>query len=69
MREIWCVCAINDINLNVVHTPGQQLIDSADALSRYNLGGVFRARVKPLRNHGVHIISLSPDLFNISPDL
>ena len=68
-KEIWCVCAINYINLNIVHTPGEQLTNSADVFSRYHLEGVFRDRVKTLRNHGVPIISLSPDLFNLSPDL
>ena len=68
-REIWCVCAINDINLNVVHTPGEQLIDSADALRWYHLGVVFMAQVKTLRNHSIRIISLWLDLFNLSPDL
>ena len=69
MREIWCVCVINDINLNVVYTPGEQLTDSADVLSWYHMGGVFRAQVKTLRNHGIHKISLSHDLFNLSPYL
>ena len=41
IREVWSTCTVNDIALSVVHTPWEQLIDSADALSEYHLRGVF----------------------------
>ena len=41
-REIWLHCATWDVTLVVGHGPGESLTLAADALSRYDLGQVFR---------------------------
>ena len=68
-RYIWWTCTVNNITLSVVHIPGEQLTDSADALSQYHLEEMFKDRVHTLSCHCMHIIPVSHALFKLSPDL
>ena len=47
-RDIWLTYATWDIALAISHIPGERLRHTADALSRYHLGAVYRKRVHHL---------------------
>ena len=69
-REIWLLCAQQDISLQVSHIAGAQLTQSADALSRLHLGPPYSQCVDMFLSKAS--ISLSPvptTLFNISTDI
>ena len=68
-RELWMACAVHDITLTFTHTPGDSLVSTADALSRYHLGGVYQDRVQRLVRAGVKILTVSDELFSLSADL
>ena len=40
-NEIWLPCTIDDITLTFSHTPGEQLVDTPDALSHVHKSGVI----------------------------
>ena len=39
-REIWLARAIHNVTLTCTHIPGECLVNTADALSRFHLGAV-----------------------------
>ncbi len=69
-REVWLQAANHDIDLVVKHVAGESLLPTADALSRFHLGGIFRDRVHDLIDkHSVTMISVPTHLFSLSPEL
>ena len=68
-REIWLLCTIHDITPSCVHTPRDQLTDTADTLSHYHMGGMFRDRVHQIMNQGVRRVPISDVCFELSPAL
>jgi hypothetical protein len=68
-REAWLTAALHDITLEVRHIPGEQLSDTADALSRQHLGGQFRDKVEHLRSTGIQMVALNKQCLAFSPDL
>ena len=64
-RETWLACALNDITLICTHTPGDSLLSTGDALSRFNLGGIYKDRVHELVRQGVHLKSVSDVMFSL----
>lgn len=47
-QEMWITCAIWDITLAVGHIPGESLMATTDALSKWHLGQVFTDRISAL---------------------
>jgi hypothetical protein len=69
-REIWLLCAQQDITLQVSHIAGAQLTASADALSRMHLGAPFTERAQQfLSNSNITLSSVPPSLFHTSTDI
>ena len=68
-REVWLIAARHNITLTVEHIPGEQLIESADALSRFHLGPSYKRRVQQLVQAGVSIIHPSEAHFTLSDSL
>ena len=69
-REAWLTAALHDITLEVQHIPGEQLLHTADALSREHLGGQFKARVEQLRStRGIQMVALPRQCLTFSKDL
>ena len=69
-REIWLTCAVSDIILAVGHVSGASLTDTADALSRWHLGQVYKDKVQlMLSNYNIACIPVPPLLSSLSNDL
>ena len=69
-REIWLTCAVWDITLAVGHVPGDSLTGTADALSRYHLGQVYKDMVHLLlSDHDITCTPVPSSLFLLSDDL
>jgi hypothetical protein len=69
-REIWLLCAQQDITLAVSHIAGAQLTASADALSRMHLGAPFNERAQQfLSTSNITLSSVPPSLFHTSTDI
>jgi hypothetical protein len=69
-RELWLTTAIQDIQLKVEHVPGEQLALTADALSRYHLGPIYRKRVQELiKLSNVQLTPPRQGIFQLSPHL
>lgn len=66
-REVWLVCAQQNIDLVVSHKPGR-LIPDADALSREHLSTHFREYVEKLGTHRTRI-NINPELFHLCDEL
>ena len=63
-RELWLLSARHQFHLSVTHVPGEQLLTTADALSRFHLGPQFRNLVDTLiEHHGVTIMDTQPAMF------
>ena len=67
-REIWLACVVHDMTLTLIHMPGEQLVNTADVLSLFQIGGVYQDRVHKLMRQGVRIITIPDDVFHLSPD-
>lgn len=67
-REIWYYCARYDINLEVVHKPGVDMI-TADALSRQHMHPVFQAKVSELIHKGLTPLEVAPHLCKLCTEL
>ncbi len=65
-REAWLTAAIHDLTLVVSHIPGRELQDTADALSREQLGEPFVGRVAALLASGVNRVSMPRACFTLS---
>ena len=69
-REIWLHCATWDVTLVVEHVSGESLTLTADALSRYHLGQVYRERVDViLKDWGITRVPVPQAVFTLSHDL
>ena len=69
-REAWLLTAKQGITLVVNHIAGEELTTSADALSRWHTGDIFKKRVTTLQQlHDVSLVHLQPASFRLSPDL
>jgi hypothetical protein len=69
-REIWLLAASHDMHLEVTHIAGEQLTDSADALSRWHTAPRFEAKAREyLHEHGAHLIEIPEEAFFIDSDL
>jgi hypothetical protein len=68
-REAWLTAALHDITLEVRHIPGEELLETADALSRQHLGGQFRERVEHLKSTGIQMVALTKQCLSFSTDL
>jgi hypothetical protein len=69
-REIWLLCATSNIELQVSHTSGDSLQDTADALSRLHLGAPFQDRVARLvAERDLSFVEAPPSLFILDSDL
>ena len=67
--ELWFICAHADITLAVSHMPGESLTKTADALSRFNMGQLFKSLVQRLVPQGVQLINPGLKPFHLSDDL
>ena len=65
-REVWLLTARLDIDLSMQHVSGEQLRDSANALSRRHLGAPYQQRVTELEQQRVHLVSPDPHLLKLS---
>ena len=68
-RELWLICAVNDIMLVVSHVPGESLTETVDALSRFHLGQPFQGRVQRLVMQGVRLVKIAHNPFQLSDEL
>ena len=69
-REIWLTCAVWDITLAVGDVSGASLTDTADALSRWHLGQVYKDKVHLLLSaNNITCTAVPPLLFTLSNDL
>ena len=67
-REIWLMFAGHEIILRFSHTLRMALEESADALSYWYMGQLFKDCVRKLiKDRGLTIISVKNDFFNVSP--
>jgi hypothetical protein len=58
------------MQLEVTHIAGEQLTDSADALSRWHTAPRFEQRARAyLSEHGAHLIDIPEEAFFIDSDL
>ena len=69
-RTTLVICSQYDITLGVGHVPGQTLLASADALSRWHLGHPFQDRVTHIVNyHTITLINVPVSVFQLSHNL
>ena len=69
-REVWLICANNNIDLLPLHKPGSEMEGGADALSRHHLGGPYPAMVKRLvADKGLSVRHVDPYLFKLQSNL
>lgn len=62
-REFWLIAANHDLDLQVLHIPGEQLTASADALSRYHLAPAYRTIADAfIKDHRLTAVPLPSDL-------
>ena len=63
-KEVWLTCAISDVKLGVGHVAREDLIDSADTLSCWHSGQLFKDGVSCLiTNSGVKMLQVPDDFF------
>jgi hypothetical protein len=68
-RELWLLAALHQFTIEVVHIPGEQLLESADALSRAHTGEHFKLLAdKYCADRDIKYVELSQDLFNLPMD-
>ena len=66
-REIWLLAALNDFEVEMVHTPGT-LMSSADALSRCHLHPDFAKRTRDLTAN-MQRIDVDPYMFHLAANI
>ena len=67
--EIWLTCTAWDITLVVGHVSGASLLDTADALSQWHLGPLYRSRVDVLLTSHITWVEVPEEPFHLSQDL
>ena len=69
-RDIWLTCAKWDISLVIWHIPGEQLKDTADALSYCHLSAAYKERVSKLvADREITMYQVPDSVFNLSNDI
>ena len=69
VREIWLTCAIWDVTLAVGHVSGVSLTSTADALSHWHLGQVYKNKVRVLlEDNYITCIHVPEEVFHLSND-
>ena len=67
---IWQTCTQWDTTLVFRHILGASLQDTADTISRYNLGPTYRDRVSSLlKDKGIYLHPVPGHLFTLSDDV
>ena len=65
-RNVWMLLSLYQITLISEHVSGESLILSADALSRYHLGGEFKERADYLIvSNNLTVVPISPDMLSL----
>ena len=69
-KDVWLMCAIWEITLAIVRMAGESLTDTADALSHWHVGQVFKGRASLLvKDRGVRLLTVPDELFPLSEHL
>jgi hypothetical protein len=69
-REMWLICATHNITLKPLHTPGELLTHSVDALSRMHTGQVYSNRVdKLLASKHLSMVTVPQHCFTLDMQL